>query len=186
MIQLRLHSFKEGNADPHNAIGCQTQKGNGNGEDQSTFDIDQKGHDNRTEDNEGTAKQEAKSQVQTGLYLVDITGQSGDQGITADLVHSGIRKSQNMIKDRLSQFGRKTDAGFCRKELGGNTEGKTDGRQSDHIKNISDNEGTVSFGDADVDDPGHKKGRDQIHERFCHLKRGGKKGFFFVSIEINH
>ncbi len=91
-----------------------------------------------------------------------------------------------MVKDSLTKLCGKADAGFCRKVLGSNTEGKTYSRQKNHIKDILNNETFVLGGNADVDDSCHNERRDQIHERFCHLKGRGKEGFFFVSIDISN
>ena len=80
--------------------------------------INGKRHNHGAQNDKRAAKQQPESHVQSVLHLIDIIGQSCDQGGGSKTVKLRIGKSLYMIKHRLTKLCGKSRTCFCCEKTG--------------------------------------------------------------------
>ena len=85
-VQGGLCLFVNGNGGSHNRINHNRDQRHCDQKDQSDLPVNGKGHDHRTHNNKGGAKEQTKHHVDTCLCLVYVIGDPGHKGRGSKLV----------------------------------------------------------------------------------------------------
>ena len=123
-------------------------------EDQRGLKVDRKGHDHRTEYDEGAAQKKAQGHIDAVLDLIDVACDAGDERARTDRIECLEIK----LLDVAEEIAAETRGSFSGRTggevLGSDAAGEADESQGDEEKTLADDIGPVISADADVDNAG--------------------------------
>ena len=186
LIQLILYFFIQWHSPHHDTEYNNGQDRNCHNEHQRALHINSKRHDHGTKYDNRRTQEQSEYHIHAVLYLIDVAGHTGDHGRCTGLINIGKIQPLNMIKQSLSQFGRKTNCRLCRKELCRHGRNKTYDSQCQKTKSHFTDITHVLVRDTTVNDVCHDQRNQQFKECFQQLEQRCKHGFFLIILKINH
>ena len=176
----------DGHRGAHNEINNQRNNDRCRNKQQGQPRADGVGHDQRANDNERAAQQQAQRQVYAVLHLVDVAGHAGDQCRGADAVQLAVAQRVDMAEQVPAQRGTEAQRRFSGEVLGRQAAGQADScQQNQQTAALPDEHGIAIF-DTAVDNARHHQRHKKFKGSFQHFKQGCQNSLLFVALDVAH
>ena len=152
-------------------------------EDQRTTRVNGAGHDERAEDHEGRAQQQAQAEVDPRLHLVDVPGDPGDQGGGTETVQIRVGKGLDMGKEVMPERCGEADGRARGEILGGERGSQAEQRHQDKLEDTPPDHGQSLLPQAFIHQTRDDQRHDQLKNRFQQLKGRPEDAFLPVLLQ---